>query len=213
MTTGDHIVFVVDDDARIREALGELLASHGMHVVAFGSAGEYVSADKPDVPACLILDVELPDINGLDLQKQIAEGEHPPIVFITGHGDIPSSVRAIKDGAVDFLTKPFSDSDLMAAIQVAIARDREIRSERAELGALRQRYQALTPRERDVLPLVVSGLLNKQAAAELGISEVTLQIHRRNVMQKMMAASLADLVRIAERLEIPITHSRRARGE
>ena len=213
MTTGDHIVFVVDDDARIREALGELLASHGMHVVAFGSAGDYVSADKPDVPACLILDVELPDINGLDLQKQIAEGEHPPIVFITGHGDIPSSVRAIKGGAVDFLTKPFSDSDLMAAIQVAIARDREIRSERAELGALRQRYQALTPRERDVLPLVVSGLLNKQAAAELGISEVTLQIHRRNVMQKMMAASLADLVRIAERLEIPITHSRRARGE
>ena len=213
MTTGDHIVFVVDDDARIREALGELLASHGMHVVAFGSAGEYVSADKPDVPACLILDVELPDINGLDLQKQIAEGEHPPIVFITGHGDIPSSVRAIKGGAVDFLTKPFSDSDLMAAIQVAIARDREIRSERAELGALRQRYQALTPRERDVLPLVVSGLLNKQAASELGISEVTLQIHRRNVMQKMMAASLADLVRIAERLEIPITHSRRARGE
>ncbi|QKC86651.1 response regulator [Mesorhizobium sp. NZP2077] len=213
MTTGDHIVFVVDDDARIREALSELLASYGMHAVAFGSAGDYVSADKPDVPACLILDVELPDINGLDLQKQIAEGEHPPIVFITGHGDIPSSVRAIKDGAVDFLTKPFSDSDLMTAILVAIARDREIRSERAELGALRQRYLALTPRERDVLPLVVSGLLNKQAAAELGISEVTLQIHRRNVMQKMMAASLADLVRIAERLEIPITHSRRARGE
>lgn len=213
MTTGDHIVFVVDDDARIREALSELLASYGMHAVAFGSAGDYVSADKPDVPACLILDVELPDINGLDLQKQIAEGEHPPIVFITGHGDIPSSVRAIKDGAVDFLTKPFSDSDLMAAIRVAIARDREIRSERAELGALRQRYLALTPRERDVLPLVVSGLLNKQAAAELAISEVTLQIHRRNVMQKMMAASLADLVRIAERLEIPITHSRRARGE
>jgi len=212
MTTGDHIVFVVDDDARIREALGELLASHGMHVVAFGSAGEYVSADKPDVPACLILDVELPDINGLDLQKQIAEGEHPPIVFITGHGDIPSSVRAIKGGAVDFLTKPFSDSDLMAAIQVAIARDREIRSERAELGALRQRYQALTPRERDVLPLVVSGLLNKQAAAELGISKVTLEIHRRNVMQKMAAASLADLVRIAERLEIPVTHSRRTGG-
>ncbi|TSE07875.1 response regulator transcription factor [Mesorhizobium intechi] len=213
MTTGDHIVFVVDDDARIREALSELLATYGMHAVAFGSAGEFVSADKPDVPACLILDVELPDINGLDLQKQIAQGEHPPIVFITGHGDIPSSVRAIKDGAVDFLTKPFSDSDLMAAIRVAIARDRQARSERAELGGLRQRYQALTPRERDVLPLVVSGLLNKQAAAELGISEVTLQIHRRNVMQKMMAASLADLVRIAERLEIPITHSRRARGE
>ncbi|BAV45398.1 Response regulator [Mesorhizobium loti] len=213
MTTDDHIVFVVDDDERVREALSELLASHGLHAVAFGSAGDYVSADKPNVPACLILDVELPDINGLDLQKQIAERDHPPIVFITGHGDIPSSVRAIKDGAVDFLTKPFSDSDLMAAIRVAIARDRDIRSARAELGVLRQRYLELTPREREVLPLVVSGLLNKQAAAELGISEVTLQIHRRNVMQKMMAASLADLVRIAERLEIPITHSRRTGGE
>ncbi|MER8848183.1 response regulator [Mesorhizobium australicum] len=208
----DHIVFVVDDDERVREALSELLASHGLRALAFGSAGDYVSADKPDLPACLILDVELPDISGLDLQKQIAGRDHPPIVFITGHGDIPSSVRAIKDGAVDFLTKPFSDSDLMAAIRVAIARDREIRSERAELGVLKQRYQELTPREREVLPLVVSGLLNKQAAAELGISEVTLQIHRRNVMQKMMAASLADLVRIAERLEIPITHSRRAGG-
>jgi FixJ family two-component response regulator len=212
MTGDEHIVFIVDDDEDIREALGELLASHGMRAAAFGSAGEYVSADKPDVPACLILDVELPDINGLELQKQIAQGDHPPIVFITGHGDIPSSVRAIKYGAVDFLTKPFSDSDLMAAIQVAIAQDRKTRSERTELGALRQRYISLTPREREVLPLVVSGLLNKQAAAELGISEVTLQIHRRNVMQKMAVASLADLVRIAERLEIPITHSRRPEG-
>ena len=212
MTTDDHIVFIVDDDARIREALGELLASHGMRAVAFGSAGDYVGAEKPDVPSCLILDVELPDINGLDLQRQIAEGNHPPIVFITGHGDIPSSVRAIKHGAVDFLTKPFSDAELMAAIHAAIAQDREKRSARAELGVLRQRYLDLTPREREVLPLVVSGLLNKQAAAELGISEVTLQIHRRNVMQKMEAASLADLVRIAERLEIPITHSRRAGG-
>jgi FixJ family two-component response regulator len=168
MTTGDHIVFIVDDDAPIREALGELLESHGMRALVFGSAGDYVSADKPDVPACLILDVELPDINGLDLQRQIAEGDHPPIVFITGHGDIPSSVRAIKHGAVDFLTKPFSDADLMAAIDAAIAQDREIRSERAELGVLRQRYTDLTRREREVLPLVVSGLLNKQAAAELG---------------------------------------------
>jgi FixJ family two-component response regulator len=212
MTTDEYIVFIVDDDERLREALGELLASHGMRAVAFGSAGDYVRAAKSDVPACLILDVELPDINGLDLQKQIAEGDHPPIVFITGHGDIPSSVRAIKHGAVDFLTKPFSDADLMAAIQTAIAQDREVRSQCAELGALRQRYLDLTPREREVLPLVVSGLLNKQAAAELGISEVTLQIHRRNVMQKMAAASLADLVRIAERLEIPITHSRRTGG-
>ena len=210
MTIDDHVVFIVDDDARIREALSELLESHGLCAVAFGSAGDYVRADKPDVPACLILDVELPDMNGLDLQRQIAQGEHPPIVFITGHGDIPSSVRAIKHGAVDFLTKPFSDTDLMAAIRAAIAQDQEKRSARAELRLLRRRYCDLTPREREVLPLVVSGLLNKQAAAELGISEVTLQIHRRNVMQKMLAASLADLVRIAERLEIPITHSRRA---
>lgn len=212
MTADDQVVFIVDDDARIREALGDLLDSHGIRAIAFGSAGEYVSADKPDVPACLILDVELPDINGLDLQRQIADGDHPPIVFITGHGDIPSSVRAIKHGAVDFLTKPFSDADLIAAIGAAIAEDREKRSERAELNILEQRYSELTPRERDVLPLVVSGLLNKQAAAELGISEVTLQIHRRNVMHKMAAASLADLVRIAERLEIPITHSRRVGG-
>jgi len=212
MTADEHIVFIVDDDARLREALSELLASHGIRATAFGSASEYISADKPDVPACLILDVELPDINGLDLQRQISTGDHPPIVFITGHGDIPSSVRAIKRGAVDFLTKPFSDVDLMAAIDAAIAQDRQKRSERADLGVLRERYLDLTPREREVLPLVVSGLLNKQAAAELGISEVTLEIHRRNVMQKMAAASLADLVRIAERLEIPITHSRRAGG-
>src|SRR5262245_10523103 len=170
MTAGDHIVFIVDDDERIREALSDLLESHGMHAIAFGSAGDYISADKPDVPACLILDVELPDINGFDLQRQIAEGNHPPIVFITGHGDIPSSVRAIRRGAVDFLTKPFSDVDLMAAIEMAIGQDEKNRSERAELGVLRQRYRALTPREREVFPLVVSGLLNKQAAAELGIS-------------------------------------------
>ncbi|TIL71202.1 MAG: response regulator transcription factor [Mesorhizobium sp.] len=212
MTTDDHIVFIVDDDARLREALSELLDSHGIRTAAFGSAGEYIGAEKPDVPACLILDVELPDINGLDLQRQIAKGDHPPIVFITGHGDIPSSVQAIKHGAVDFLTKPFSDADLMAAIQAGIAEDRERRPARAELGVLKRRYRDLTPREREVLPLVVSGLLNKQAAAELGISEVTLEIHRRNVMQKMAASSLADLVRIAERLEIPITHSRRAGG-
>jgi FixJ family two-component response regulator len=212
MTTDDHIVFIVDDDTRIREALSELLEAHGMRAITFGSAGEYVRAEKPDFPASLILDVELPDINGLDLQKQIANGNHPPIIFITGHGDIPSSVRAIKHGAVDFLTKPFSDADLMAAVHAALAQDKENRAERAEIAVVKHRYLNLTPRERDVLPLVVSGLLNKQAAAELGISEVTLQIHRRNVMQKMGAASLADLVRIAEKLEIPITHSRRSGG-
>jgi len=212
VSTDDHIVYIVDDDPRVREALTDLLESHGMHAASFGSAGEYVRAKTADLPACLILDVELPDINGLDLQGQIADGDHPPIVFITGHGDIPSSVRAIKHGAVDFLTKPFGDAELMAAVRSAIMQDRERRGQRAELGALRQRYLGLTQRERDVLPLVVSGLLNKQAAAELGISEVTLQIHRRNVLQKMGAASLADLVRMAEKLDIPITHSRRTEG-
>lgn len=210
MKTDDHIVFIVDDDVRIREALGELLESHGMRAVAYDSAGAYVRAEKPDVPAVLILDVELPDINGLDLQRQIADGDHPPIVFITGHGDIPSSVRAIKRGAVDFLTKPFSNEDLLGAVRTGLSQDRQARTERAELAGLRERYGMLTPRERDVLPLVVSGLLNKQAAAELGISEVMLQIHRRNLMQKMVAASLADLVRMAEKLQIPVTHSRRA---
>lgn len=212
MSVDDTIVFIVDDDEALREALGELLEANGIRAVLFRSAGDYIGADKPDLPACLILDVELPDINGLELQRQIARDDHPPIVFITGHGDIPSSVRAIKHGAVDFLTKPFSDTALMAAIGSAIAQDRETRTKRAEVALLRQRYQDLSPREREVLPLVVSGLLNKQAAAELGISEVTLQIHRRNVMQKMAASSLADLVRIAERLGIPIQHSRRMGG-
>jgi FixJ family two-component response regulator len=209
MNPEDFIVFSVDD-VRMREALSELLASLGWQAVAFGSAGAYIAYPRPDLPACLILDVELPDINGLDFQKQISHGDHPPIVFLTGHGDIPSSVRAIKHGAVDFLTKPFTERGLLAAIQSAIDRDRVARQERAELQALRQRLASLTPREREVLPLVVSGLLNKQAAAELGISEVTLQIHRSKIMQKMEAASLADLVRIAEKLQIPITHSRRA---
>jgi FixJ family two-component response regulator len=212
MTANDHVVFIVDDDERVREAISELLESHDMRAVSFGSAGEYIEASKPDVPACLVLDVELPDINGLELQGRIAGDDHPPIVFITGHGDIPSSVRAIKRGAVDFLTKPFSDADLLDAVRSGIARDRNARAERGELAVLRKRYRDLTPREREVLPLVVSGLLNKQAAAELGISEVTLQIHRRNVMQKMDAASLADLVRFAEKLQIPVTHSRRLGG-
>jgi FixJ family two-component response regulator len=213
MKKSDHIVFIVDDDVRIREALTDLLESHGMRAIAYKSASEYVQADKPDLPASLILDVELPDINGLELQKQIAKGNHPPIVFITGHGDIPSSVRAIKEGAVDFLTKPFSDDDLMRAVRAGLVQDRQARLDRVEMTALRERYAALTPRERDVLPLVVSGLLNKQAAAELGISEVMLQIHRRNAMQKMAAASLADLVRMAEKLQIQITHSRRGERE
>jgi FixJ family two-component response regulator len=200
----DHIVFIVDDDRRIREALTELLSSFDMHAVAFGSAAEYMAHPKPDVPACLVLDVELPDINGLDLQGRIAQGDHPHIVFISGHGDIPSSVRAIKAGAVDFLPKPFSEPDLMRAINAALAQNRDARRKRAELADLHQRFSSLTPREREVLPLVVSGLLNKQAAAELGISEVTLQIHRSRIMQKMAADSFADLVRMAGQLNIAL---------
>jgi FixJ family two-component response regulator len=206
----DHIIFIVDDDQRICEALCELLASNGLCAVAFGSASAFVAYSKPDLPAALVLDVELPDINGLEFQNQIADGIHPPIVFITGHGDIPTSVRAIKRGAVDFLTKPFSESELMEAIHAALALDRKSRLERAELVKLQRRLSCLTPREREVLPLVVGGLLNKQSAAELGISQITLQIHRSKIMQKMEAASLADLVRIAEKLQISITHIRRA---
>jgi FixJ family two-component response regulator len=208
MSTDEHMVFIVDDDYRIREALYELLTSLDLRAVVFGSAAEYISFPKPDVPACLILDVQLPDINGLELQRMIADGDHPPIVFITGHGDIPSSVRAIKAGAVDFLTKPFSEKALLEAIRVAIARDRDARRHRAEIAQLQRRFATLTPREHEVLPLVVSGLLNKQAAAELGISEITLQIHRSKIMQKMEAESLAELVRMAGKLEVPLTRSR-----
>ena len=208
MDRQDHIVFVVDDDRRICEALSELLSSFDMQVVTFGSAAEYIAYPKPDVPTCLILDVELPDINGLELQSQVAQGNHPQIVFITGHGDIPSSVRAIKAGAVDFLTKPFKEADLMRAVNAALEHDRSSRRKRTELAELRERLSSLTPREREVLPLVVSGLLNKQAAAELGISEITLQIHRGNIMKKMKAGSLPELVRMAGTLEIPMTRSR-----
>ena len=209
----DHIVLIVDDDPRIREAFSELLASFDMHAVTFGSAAEYMAYPKPDVPACLVLDVELPDINGLDLQSRIVHGDHPPIVFITGHGDIPSSVRAIKAGAVDFLTKPVRTSDLLHAINTALDQNRHARRHKAELDELRQRLSSLTPRERELLPLVVSGLLNKQAAAELGISEITTQIHRGRIMQKMRAGSIAELVRMAGMLAIPIGHSRRRKDD
>ena len=212
MSQHGEIVFLVDDDARVREAIGELLLSLGWRAETFATAGDCVAYPKPDIGACLILDVELPDINGLEFQKQLSREDHPPIVFITGHGDIPSSVRAIQGGAVDFLTKPVGEKKLVAAIRAAIDRDHLQRSMRAERAELRRRFTALTPREREVLPLVVSGLLNKQAAAELGISEITLQIHRSKVMQKMQATSLADLVRIADKLNIPVTHSRRTGG-
>jgi len=204
----DHIIFIVDDDRRIRESMTELLASLDMHAVAFGSAAEYIACTKPDLPACLILDIELPDINGLELQRRITQSTDVPIVFVTGHGDIPSSVRAIKAGAVDFLTKPFKEADLLRAIQSALTQSREAKSKRADLADLHQRLASLTPREREVLTLVASGLLNKQAAAELHISEVTLQIHRARMMKKMAAGSVAELVRMVGTLEIPLTHAR-----
>jgi len=204
MTPVDYIVYVVDDDVRVRESLLELFASLAVPSAAFGSASEYVAHPKRDAPACLLLDVELPDINGLDFQRQVRDADHPPIVFITGHGDISASVRAMKNGAVDFLVKPFRREDLVAAIDAAVTRDRRARSERAERNRLQQRYSLLTPRESQVLPLIVAGLLNKQAAAELGISEVTLQIHRSRIMQKMVADSFADLVRMAGQLNIAL---------
>jgi FixJ family two-component response regulator len=211
----DHIIFIVDDDLRIRESVVALLESFDMNARAFGSAAEYMASPQPDVPACLILDVELPDMNGLDLQRGIAQsrldqGNRPHVVFVTGHGDIPSSVRAIKAGAVDFLTKPFRQEDLMRAVESALAQNRDARAKAAELKEYRERLASLTPRELEVLPLVVSGLLNKQAAVELGISENTLQIHRGSIMKKMHAGSLADLVRIAGALGIRMKHRRRA---
>jgi len=208
MGSQDYIVYTVDDDVGVREALSELFAARDVPSVTFGSVAEYVAYPKLDRPACLILDIELPGISGLDFQRQLGMDYHPPIVFITGHGDIPSSVRAIKDGAVDFLQKPFSQQSLMSAIDAAIARDRQARAERAERADLQQRYSRLTPRESEVLPLVVSGLLNKQAAAELGISEVTLQLHRSRIMHKMAADSFADLVRMAGRLNIALQRPR-----
>jgi FixJ family two-component response regulator len=203
-SSNEPFVFIVDDDCGIREALYELLTPLGRRVRTFGSAAEYLAYERPDVPGCLVLDLKLPDIHGLDLQRQIAGLGHPPVVFITADGDISSSVRAMKGGAIDFLTKPFRREDLMAAIDAAIAQDCAARCEKAEFTRLRDRMSYLTAREREVLPLVVGGFLNKQAAAQLGISETTLQIHRSRVMRKMQAMSLAELVRIAGKLSVPL---------
>lgn len=208
MTSADHIVYIVDDDPRIRESLCLLLASLDINAVAFTSAAEFLAWPQRDLPACLILDVQLPDMNGLELQSRIAGGDHPHIVFITGRGDVPSSVRAMKTGAVDFLTKPLRQEELVAAINSALEKDRQARRRSAELRDLRLRLARLTPRELEVLSLVVSGLLNKQSAAELGISEVTVQIHRGNIMKKLKAGSLAELVRMAGALDIPLSPRR-----
>lgn len=198
------MVVVIDDDERVREALAALLAAARLNAIFFASATEYIESPRLACPACLVVDVGLSDINGLELQAQIAEKFHPPIVFITGRGDVPSSVRAMKAGAVDFLTKPFSERDFLAAVAAAIVKDRESRLRRAERLKLEERSNELTRREREVMALVASGLLNKQAAALLGISEITLQIHRGKVMKKMKASSLAELVRMADTLKIPV---------
>ena len=202
MNSDDPIVFVVDDDYRVREALSSLLASVGLRVVAFGSAAEFLGAERPDCPACLVLDLQLPDTTGLELQRELAAGDSPSIVFITGHGDIPSSVRAMKAGAVEFLQKPFSEQELLQAIGAAIVLDREARHKRSELAELQKHYALLTPREREVLPFVVAGFANKQTAADLGTSEITIGVHRGQIMRKMGARSLAELVRIADQLGV-----------
>ena len=203
MPEPDAIVWVVDDDASVREALRSLIRSAGLRVETLASADEFLARPRVEAPSCLVLDVRMPRLSGLDLQKRMAEiSLQIPIVFITGHGDVPTSVRAMKAGAVEFLTKPFDDQDLLEAIQQAIKRDREARQRQAELGELRARYESLTPREREVMGRVVSGLLNKQVAAELGTSEITIKVHRAQVMHKMHAGSLADLVRMSEKLEI-----------
>jgi RNA polymerase sigma factor (sigma-70 family) len=208
MTAPNSIVFIIDDDASVRDAIHTLLSSIGLRSEVFESAEEFLHTARPRVPSCLVLDIRLPGVNGLDFQDELEQaGVRIPIVFMTAHGDIPMALRAMKGGAVEFLTKPFQKQQLMAAIHQALDRDRVMREREEELFSLRSRYETLTRREREVLNLVVNGLLNKQIAAQLGVSEVTVKAHRGQAMQRMQAASLAELVRMTEKLKgLPQRH-------
>lgn len=208
MTEHPPIVFVVDDDASIRDALRSLIRSVGLRVELFGSPREFLQANRPDAPSCLVLDVRLPGGSGLDLQRELSEAKiYIPVIFITGHGDILMSVRAMKAGAVEFLTKPFRDQDLLDAVQIALDRDYARRQREEEIATLRERFESLSPREREVVTMVVSGMLNKQIASEIGTAENTVKVHRSRAMEKMQAQSLADLVKMVERLKSPIQAS------
>ena len=203
MTPVRETVFIVDDDASVRDALGNLMRSVGLHAQLFASAQEFLKTPQPDSPACLILDVRMPGLGGLDCQRQLADaGFHIPIVFMTGHGDIPMTVRAMKAGAVEFLPKPFRDQDMLDAVQIGLEQDRARRSRAGDISKLKASFDALTPREQEIMGYVTAGLMNKQIAGELKVSEITVKVHRGNVMRKMNAKSLAELVRMADALGV-----------